>query len=397
MQHFDAQAYAKRLVEKGIDPDTAADLARKTAESQRQSDRQPTFKKAAATAEQTATGLALEATSQPKEPATPPPADETRPPAKRTRKKAPAKKEAQDADLASKKGTLTKRERELVNTGLRIAENEPDNDDLTFMHSIMCQVGLPRSKVDGFEFERVCGGAGLYVRAGKLWDGQQFVQQPLPYGPMPRLVMAHLNTEALRQKSPEIEVGNSAADFLKRLGKESSGGRTGTYTTFRKQIQALSACSMTLGFTTATTAITYDGKPIKQFEAWLANSEEQGTLWPGTITFSQEYYQTLTGHAVPLDLRAMHALTGSALAMDIYAMLADRLHRISGRPLILHWRNLREQFGQEYSGPEADKNFKKKFLPALQKALTVYPQAKVKKVAGGILMMPSPPPIPYRG
>lgn len=373
METFDAKTYAKRLVEKGMDPDMAVDLARKTAECQGQSGLQPIV-------EQT----------------TPPPADETPPPTKPTKKASATNKKAPDAGLASKKGTLTKRERDLIATGLSIAENEPDNNDLTFMHSIMCQVGLPRSKVDGYEFERVCGGVGLYVRAGKLWDGKQFVQQPLPYGPMPRLVMAHLNTEALRQKSPEIAVGDSASDFLKRLGKESSGGRTGTYTTFRKQIQALSACSMTLGFTTATTAITYDGKPIKRFEAWLGNSEEQGALWPSTITFSQEYYQTLTGHAVPLDIRAMHALTGSALAMDVYTMLADRLHRISGRPLLLRWSNFRDQFGQEYSGPEADKNFKKKFLPALQKALAVYPQAKVKKVSGGILMMPSPPPIPYR-
>jgi len=291
---------------------------------------------------------------------------------------------------------LSYRQQQVIDAGLAIAANPPGGNDLTFMHSIMCQVGLPRSKVDGFEFERICGGAGLCVRAGKLWDGRQFVQQPLPYGPMPRLVMAYLNTQALRHKSPEIEVGSSAREFLKRLGKDSTGGRTGTYTAFRKQIQALSACSMTLGFNTVTTAITYNGRPITQFKAWLANSDEQGTLWPGTITFSQEYYQTLTGHAVPLDLRAMNALTSSALAMDMYAMLADRLHRINGRALILHWRSLREQLGQEYTGPEADKNFKKKFLPALQKAMAVYPQAKVKKVAGGILMMPSPPPIPYR-
>ncbi len=296
------------------------------------------------------------------------------------------------------KTALTQREQKLVDAGMKIKQNDPGNHDLTYMHSIMCQIGLPRSRVDGLEFERTCGNAGLYVRAGKLWDGKKFVQQPLPYGPMPRLVMAYLNTQALRCKSPEIDVGNSASAFLKKLGKDATGGKTGSYTNFRKQIMALSACSMTLGFTTATTAITYDGKPIQRFEAWIGNHDDQGALalWPGVITFSQEYFQTLTEHAVPLDLRALNALTGSALAMDIYAMLADRLHRINGRPLVLHWRNLREQFGQEYGGAEADKNFKKVFLPALQKALAVYPQAKIKQVTGGILMMQSPPPIPYR-
>ncbi|MCV6038183.1 replication protein, partial [Escherichia coli] len=86
-------------------------------------------------------------------------------------------------------------------------------------------------------------------------------------------------------------------------------------------------------------------------------------------------------------LRALNQLNSSALAMDIYAMLSDRLHRISGRPVVLYWRNLREQFGQEYTGDDADRNFKKVVLPALKRVLTVYPDAKVKKVTGGILMM----------
>ena len=36
-------------------------------------------------------------------------------------------------------------------------------------------------------------------------------------------------------------------------------------------------------------------------------------------------------------------------------MLAERLHRISGRPVMLHWKALREQFGQEYHGLDPDK------------------------------------------
>ena len=306
-----------------------------------------------------------------------------------------------DADKAhttrkNREKPLTRHQRKLIEIGTAIDADPPEKNDLSFMHSIMCQVGLPRSKVAALEFERICGSIGLYIRAGKLWDGKEFIQQPIPYGPMPRLVMAYLNTHALRHKTPEIDVGNSAREFLGRLGKSISGGKRGTYTVFHKQIQALTACHITLGFTAGAKAYTYDGKPIKQFEAWLCNDDSQMALWPGVVTFSAEYYQTLINHAVPLDLRALRAISGSALAMDIYTMLADRLHRIHGRPLILYWRNLREQFGQEYTGVNADKNFKKKLLPALQQALAVYPQAKVKQVRGGILLAFSPPPIPFK-
>lgn len=193
-----------------------------------------------------------------------------------------------------KSQVLSRADSELIDASVRINSDPPSPNDFTFMHSIMCQIGLPRSRVNGVEFERRCGAAGLYVRAGKIWDGKQFVQQPVPYGPMPRLVMAYLNTQALRSKSPEIDVGSSARGFLKQLGKDSSGGKNGSYTNFRKQVMALSACSITLGFSTADKAITYDGKPIQKFEAWIGNNDNQGALWPGVITFSQEYFATLS-------------------------------------------------------------------------------------------------------
>ncbi len=63
----------------------------------------------------------------------------------------------------------------------------------------------------------------------------------------------------------------------------------------------------------------------------------------------------------------------------------------------MHWASLREQFAQEYAGKDPDKDFKKEFLPALRKVMTAYPQAKVKPVRGGLLLLPSPPPMPYKG
>lgn len=358
---YDEASYKQKLIESGADPETAAIVAARYAQNGNLPAKQ---------AEQA-----------------PPPGE----PKAATPPKAPTR------GIKNPKTTLNKTEKKIVERGALIMDEPPKGQDLTFMHSIMCQVGLPRAKIDGLEFERICGNAGIHIRAGKLWDGKQFVQQPLPYGPMPRLVMSYLNTFALRHKTPVIEVGNSANDFLQKLGKASTGGKNGSYTTFRKQIQALSACTMTLGFTHGDKSYTYDGRPINRFEAWMSKAEEQGALWPGVIAFSEEYFRTLQEHAVPLDVRALGALQGSALAMDIYAMLAERLHRIAGKPVMLYWRNIREQFGHEYQGRNADKDFKNSFLPALQKVLAVYPEAQVKQVSGGIVMLPSPPPIPYKG
>jgi len=90
--------------------------------------------------------------------------------------------------------------------------------------------------VEGLQvFERSCGGAALRVTAGALWDGQQLVQQPIPYGANPRLVLAWLNTQAVKTRSPIIPVGDSAAEFLRMLGKESTGGKNGTLTNFKNK------------------------------------------------------------------------------------------------------------------------------------------------------------------
>lgn len=369
---FDPEQHVKDLVAAGLPAHQARDIADKKAaiEQQKQvrSKRPAAAKKAPVADQETADMFSSQGTNE----------------------TAVAKLQTDEALALSRSAT------KLLDAGTLISDQPPTGDDMAFMHSIMCQVGLPRSKVTETSFERHSGGAALLVEAGKLWDGHQFVQQPIPYGAMPRLILAWMNTYAVRFNTSEIPVGDSASEFLRMLGKNPNGGKRGSFTTFRKQVQALSACRMTLGFNANGRAHTYDGKPIKHFDAWIQSNEHQRPLWPGSVTFSEDYFQTLKAHAVPLDLRALMELQGSALAMDVYAWLSERLHRISGRPIILHWANLREQFGQEYKGKDPDKDFKDAFLIQLKKVLVVYPQAKVKQVTGGIMLMPSPPPIPYQ-
>lgn len=279
----------------------------------------------------------------------------------------------------------------LIDTGAMIATMPPAYEDMAFTHAVLCQVGLPRAKVEGREFLRQSGAAWINVQAGYLDEGRGPVLQPIPYGVMPRLGLAWVSTFAVRHQEREIPIGDSAAEFLRLMGMDDQGAR---YATLRKQMHALAAARLQLGFK----GRTFNGQPVEQFDAWLANKDQhQRALWPGVMTLSESYYRSLIESAVPLDNRAMAALKGSALALDVYAWLAHRLHRIEGRGVTLHWKSLREQFAQEYTGKDADKNFKKEFLPVLRRVQTVYPQAKVKPVTGGVLLLGSPPPIPYKG
>lgn len=291
---------------------------------------------------------------------------------------------------AKARGTASPSEQKLLAASRLIAAEPPRSDEMAFLHAVLCQVALPRAKVEGREFMRQSGAAWVNVQAGHLDEGNGPVLQPIPYGVMPRLGLAWVSTFAVRNKEREIPIGDSAAEFLRLMGMESDGRR---YTTLRKQMHALAAARLQLGFK----GRTYNGQPVQKFDAWVANKNTQRTLWPGVMLLSEDYYSSLIESAVPLDNRALQALKGSALALDVYAWLAHRLHRIEGRGVTLHWKSLREQFAQEYKGGDPDKDFKKKFLPALKKVLAVYPEANVRLVTGGVLLSGSPPPISYKG
>jgi hypothetical protein len=267
-----------------------------------------------------------------------------------------------------------------------IKATEPDRID--FQHAVLCQVGMPRRKQPERTFQRVSGTASILLQAGSLWNGKAWIEQPLPYGVKPRLAMIHVSSEAVRTQSHVVDIGGSTHDFLKRLGMDTSGRG---YALFKSQMNALAACQLTLGYSLGEKAVTVDSKPFKRFEAWLNPTDQQATLWPGELELTEDFYDTLTAHAVPLDYRAIGALKHSALTLDVYSWLSHRLHRISPKTgTRVSWSNMHGQFGQEYQNP---KDFKRKFKEALRQVVTAYPDAKIESVDGGLILKNSPPPI----
>ena len=142
----------------------------------------------------------------------------------------------------------------LVEAYDRIVSEPPDRSD--FLHSVMCQVGMPRRSTEARLFERQNGPFSILLEAGKLWNGREWVSQPLPYGSTPRLVMVHLSSEAIRTQNRRVELGDSMRHFLQTLGIQTNGGKRGGYTMFRKQMEALAACRLTIGMQSGGRVIT---------------------------------------------------------------------------------------------------------------------------------------------
>ena len=278
----------------------------------------------------------------------------------------------------------------LIETGLIIADEEPSGAAIGYMHAVLSQVGLPRSKIEERRFERVSGGAHLLIHAGELWNGRQFVEQPIPYGPKPRVMMADLFSYALKHKTRTIDPWGLCDGLLAPVGFDFSRWGAGAFDIVSSPGSGAICVSDDVGHQlrgkghhnqrAADPAVRgLDGRPGRTAH-----------LVARVAGVVRRVLRVLREFAVPLDMRAVHSLSGSALALDLYTALAHRLHRLR-KPLLLRWASWKEQFGQEYSDP---RDFRRELRRQVKAVLAVYPAARVEQVTGGLMLYPSPPPVP---
>lgn len=270
-----------------------------------------------------------------------------------------------------------------------------DPETILFQHTVFCQTGLPyRNPGDDMRsWERVNGAATLKIIAGEAMHPElcRFVPIGLPFGPKPRLILAHLNAEALRQRSPEIEVEASLTAFVKRLRLD-PGGRT--ISTIKNQLARLSASSIRLGLIRDGHAVTINSQIVSAFDLWFPKDDRQRVLWPATVRLSGDYFDSLTRHAVPLHERALMALSGSAMGLDVYAWLAQRLHRVDpGKPVLVPWTALQAQFGWHY---DRVRDFRRVFHQTVRLVHSQYREASIELDGCGMTLRHSPPPVKGR-
>ena len=99
----------------------------------------------------------------------------------------------------------TDADKKIIALSAEIMQDDPH--EVAFQHIVLCHLGFPRSRTTARVFERRTGGALLRLEAGVLWNGETTVEQPLPYGSIPRLVMIAAISRAIQQKTRIIELG----------------------------------------------------------------------------------------------------------------------------------------------------------------------------------------------
>ncbi len=296
-------------------------------------------------------------------------------------------------DETPTRSTRDERLTRLLDAGELTADRDPR--DKLYSHSVFAQTSLPyRNPGDDVRvWTRSNGQIGLRVEAGTAWnpDKGDFVQIGLPYGPKPRLLLAYLNAEALKQQSAVIEVGRSLTAFVKAVRLDPTGRNINAV---KEQLTRLSASTIRLGMTAEGEAVTIKSDIVSSFSLWWPKDERQRVLWPSMVRLSPEYFESLQRHAVPLHPHALAALAGSAMALDVYAWLAQRLHRIEwGKPTFIPWTALQGQFGGCY---ERVRDFRRVFVQTVQDVQSQYRAANVELDGRGMTLRHSAPPIQGR-
>ena len=146
-------------------------------------------------------------------------------------------------------------------------DSDPDRG---FMARLMTLCSLPRTNPgDQYQYRRVNGPYKLFLsRTGEY---------KLPYGSLPRLLLAWVCTEAVRTQSRKIVLGNSLAKFMRTLGIYNSGGNP--QARLRNQMQRLFNAAVSLSYEGKNVSRSINSVVASRTEFWWNERKPDERRW----------------------------------------------------------------------------------------------------------------------
>lgn len=361
---YNEDDYRAELIQAGLSPATAAEVAAKMAENRRIP----------------SSSSIEETTIQPATPAKKPRASNK---IIRSSHKESASSSSEMAVYDYQAGQLPARVRELIETHLAIeAEDAKSAGTLGFMTRSLAIATLPHRRIKDYRFVRKNGDFTLTMLTAH--------PEGLPYGTLPRLLLTWVCTEVAQQRQRELSLGPNLASYLAELGLHSTGGKRGDITRLKHAMTTLFS---------SVISCHYDGKDkwalqnvllADGVDWWTPQNPEEAGEWQSRVSLSERFFNECVDHKLPFDMRAIRALRQSPLALDIYVWLTHRMSYLSKRTTI-PWISLSGQFGAGYAVTDQGlRDFKRAFLRELKHVLIIYPAAKVSDSRNGLVLYPSP-------
>lgn len=282
------------------------------------------------------------------------------------------------------------RHRQLIEDALEIEQEEARAAGaLGYMARTLAQATLPHTDPKlpaGTLYSRDTGRLTLSVAPTSRRHG-------IPYGSIPRVILAWICSEAVKTKERTLSLGHSQSDFLESLKLHNNGRDIAR---FREQALRLFKSVISVEYTDERDGDLSARLLISESSHvfWHPKASEQRGLWESSLELSEGFFREIMAAPVPIDMRVFHALSKSPLAMDVYTWLTYRMFvlRRSGRSsAFVPWAGLKSQFGAGY--PDTDqgfRDFKKRFRLRLKEVLLFYPaaQGQIQETPVGLALTP---------
>jgi hypothetical protein len=260
-----------------------------------------------------------------------------------------------------------------------------EGDGISFHYVPLIQCSFPHADPgDAHSFTRRNGWLELTLGSTRPETG-------LPYGVPARLLTIYCASEAIRSRSPEIYLGTSVHDFLRRLDVPITRGDRGSLRVYANQLLKLIHCTLSID-ENIRDATGRTGLHIRQAlfaeeaRLWWDN-ESRGVGQGSSLVLSSVLFHSMLDRSAPLSTNAIRELRKSPMDLDVYAWLVHRLYHLS-KPSTVTWQQLSEQFGHGYAEL---RKFRRFFIDSLKRVQVVYPEAKLRVADVGVVLLPSKP------
>lgn len=319
------------------------------------------------------------------------------------------------------------------------AQSAREARSIGMVPSLFVQTALPHSDPgDVPVYEARNGNRSLRVRPDfrKNADGQ-FESTGVPYGSIGRIVIAFITTRARLTGKRLVDFGETQAALLRELDMSLSGGENSRRAYLMEQLYRLA--HVTITFETvyrgddasagplfeqaergaseegaseerdaersnakirASTDTTVTGRNValaSDYQLWFWQNASGSLDVDGGFLLSDGFFQEIMRSSVPVDLRKLHALRASPLAMDLYVWCTYRVRDLRRsyrhRPLVVSWDDLHAQFGAGY---EVTKEFARWARKSLERVHRVWPELRYETPRGRLVLHPCEPDVSER-
>ena len=273
----------------------------------------------------------------------------------------------------------------------QLAEAREADPDLGFMARLLALCSLPRTNPGNqSKYVRCNGPYTLGMTAG--------INSKLPFGNIPRLLLAWVCTEAVRMRKRELVLGRSLYEFMREArngrSQREPSGRPGR---LRNQMRRLFGSSITLIYEEPAGFARVSSFVADKHEFWWDPKQpNQSSLWESKIRLGEAFFQEIICRPVPLNMNTLKALKRCSLGLDLYLWIAYRTFALT-RPLRLSWRQVYRQFGADpakASNANTVQMFRRNALRELKKIKLAWPGLNYGTAKGALVLLPSKPAIP---